>query len=196
MLFLHPYYGLPDEAFGGPEIVRRYGHGFPLETTIAITRMYLSGVFDRFPKLRILLAHSGGTLPFLAGRIESCITHERTFTVNGGSVPGPERGIWDVLKTNIYLDAVAYGTAGLKAAVEAGGGSTDRLLFGKILSYYSICWYSSADRFKVTDHPFFPPLNGQDDKWTSVATNYKPIKRRIGIPNGKPGLGSKNSSNI
>jgi predicted TIM-barrel fold metal-dependent hydrolase len=138
MLFLHPHYGLPDEAFGGPEIVRRYGHvlplalGFPLETTIAITRMYLSGVFDRFPKLRILLAHSGGTLPFLAGRIESCIAHERTFKVNGGSVPGPQRGIWDVLKTNIYLDAVAYGTAGLKAAVEAGGGSTDRLLFGKI----------------------------------------------------------------
>jgi predicted TIM-barrel fold metal-dependent hydrolase len=142
MLFLHPHYGLPDEAFGGPEIVRRYGHvlplalGFPLETTIAITRMYLSGVFDRFPKLRILLAHSGGTLPFLAGRIESCIVHERIFTVNGGSIPGPQRDIWDVLKTNIYLDAVTYGTAGLKAAVEAGGGSTDRLLFGKILSRF------------------------------------------------------------
>lgn len=187
MLFLHPHYGLPDEAFGGPEIVRRYGHvlplalGFPLETTIAITRMYLSGVFDRFPTLRILLAHSGGTLPFLAGRIESCIAHERTFTVNGGSVPGPERGIWDVLKTNIYLDAVAYGTAGLKAAVEAGGGSTDRLLFGKILSCSALfhgC--SSTDRFKGTDHPFFPPLNEEDDKWTSVTTNYKAISASFG----------------
>lgn len=136
MLFLHPHYGLPDDAFGGSEAISRYGHvlplalGFPLETTIAVTRMLLSGVFDRFPKLQILLAHSGGTLPFLAGRIESCVMHERKFVANGGSTPGPQRSIWDVLRTNIYLDAVVYGTAGLKAAVAAGG-SSDRLLFGK-----------------------------------------------------------------
>ena len=136
LLFLHPHYGLPDEAFGGPETTARYGHvlplalGFPLETTIAVTRMLLSRVFDRFPRLRILLAHSGGTIPFLAGRIESCIAHERKFKENGGDVPGPQRSIWEVLKTNIYLDAVVYGKAGLQAAISAG--STDRLLFGKL----------------------------------------------------------------
>lgn len=137
VLFLHPHYGLPDEAFGGPEITARYGHvlplalGFPLETTISVTRMLLSRVFDRFPRLRILLAHSGGTLPFLAGRIESCIAHERKFKENGGDVPGPQRSVWDVLKTNIYLDAVVYGKAGLQAAIAAG--STDRLLFGEFV---------------------------------------------------------------
>lgn len=137
LLFLHPHYGLPNEAFGGQEATNRYGHvlplalGFPLETTIAVTRMLLAGVFDRFPRIRILLAHSGGTLPFLAGRIESCILHERKFAANGGDVEGPQRSIWDILKTNTYLDAVVYGTAGLKAAV-AVGGSPDRLLFGKI----------------------------------------------------------------
>ncbi|PYI08999.1 2-amino-3-carboxymuconate-6-semialdehyde decarboxylase [Aspergillus sclerotiicarbonarius CBS 121057] len=161
MLFLHPHYGLPDEAFGGPEVISRYGHvlplalGFPLETTIAVTRMFLAGVFDRFPRLKILLAHSGGTLPFLAGRIESCILHERKFIANGGDVPGPQRSVWDVLNTNIYLDAVVYGTAGLKAAVTAAGGA-DRLLFG-------------------TDHPFFPPLGEDEEEWPSVTTNYKAI---------------------
>lgn len=140
MLFLHPHYGLPDEAFGGSEATNRYGHvlplalGFPLETTIAVTRMLLSGVFDRFPRLPVLLAHSGGTLPFLAGRIESCILHERKFVANGGSTPGPQRSIWDVLKTNIYLDAVVYGTAGLRAAVEAG--ASDRLLFGELCALH------------------------------------------------------------
>lgn len=135
LLFLHPHYGLPDEAFGGSDVTSRYGHvlplalGFPLETTIAVTRMLLAGVFDRFPRLRILLAHSGGTLPFLAGRIESCIQHERRFAANGGDLAGPQRSVWDVLKTNIYLDAVVYGAAGLKAAVTAAGAS-GRLLFG------------------------------------------------------------------
>ncbi|KAE8148966.1 hypothetical protein BDV25DRAFT_157230, partial [Aspergillus avenaceus] len=160
LLFLHPHYGLPDEAFGGSEAANRYGHvlplalGFPLETTIAVARMLLSGVFDRFPRLKILLAHSGGTLPFLAGRIESCILHERKFIANGGDVQGPQRSIWDVLKTNMYLDAVVYGTAGLKAAMTASG--TDRLLFG-------------------TDHPFFPPLGDKEEEWPSVTTNYKAI---------------------
>lgn len=140
LLFLHPHYGLPDEAFGGTDTINRYGHvlplalGFPLETTIAVTRMLLAGVFDRFPRLKILLAHSGGTLPFLAGRIESCIRHERRFVANGGDLPGPQRSVWDVLNTNIYLDAVVYGTAGLKAAVAAGG--KDRLLFG--ISFFKI----------------------------------------------------------
>ncbi|KAJ5098516.1 2-amino-3-carboxymuconate-6-semialdehyde decarboxylase [Penicillium argentinense] len=160
LLFLHPHYGLPDEAFGGPETTARYGHvlplalGFPLETTIAVTRMLLSGVFDRFPRMRVLLAHSGGTIPFLAGRIESCIMHERKFEENGGDTPGPKRSIWEVLQTNIYLDAVVYGQAGLKAAIESG--STDRLLFG-------------------TDHPFFPPLNDHDGQWMSVTTNFNAI---------------------
>ncbi|BDD55911.1 hypothetical protein MPDQ_003289 [Monascus purpureus] len=167
LLFLHPHYGLPDEAFGGAEATSRYGHvlplalGFPLETTIAVTRMLLAGVFDRFPRLMILLAHSGGTLPFLAGRIESCILHERNFIANGGDVQGPKRSVWEVLQTNIYLDAVVYGTAGLKAAVAAAG-STDRLLFG-------------------TDHPFFPPLDGKEDEdWPSVTTNYKAINASFG----------------
>ena len=139
LLFLHPHYGLPEAAFGGPEVTSRYGHvlplalGFPLETTIAVTRMLLAGVFDRFPRLQILLAHSGGTLPFLAGRIESCIHHERRFVSNGGDVPGPRRSVWDVLKTNVYLDAVVYGRPGLKAAVDATGG-TDHLLFGRWLA--------------------------------------------------------------
>ncbi|KAK2732627.1 hypothetical protein FQN55_004052 [Onygenales sp. PD_40] len=166
IIFLHPHYGLPDEAFGGAEATERYGHvlplalGFPLETTIAVARMYLAGVFDRFPKLSILLAHSGGTLPFLAGRIESCVAHERKFTVNGGDVVGPEKSIWDVLKENIYLDAVIYGEVGLKAAV-LGAGSVDRVLFG-------------------TDHPFFPPLDGKDEEWLSVTTNRKAIAGAFG----------------
>lgn len=139
LIFLHPHYGLPDEAFGGAEKSHQYGHvlplalGFPLETTIAVTRMLLSGVFDRFPRLQVLLAHSGGTIPFLAGRIESCILHERNFIANGGTVPGPQRSIWDVLKTNIYLDSVVYGTTGLQAAIKAEG-SVDRLLFGEFSS--------------------------------------------------------------
>jgi predicted TIM-barrel fold metal-dependent hydrolase len=165
LIFLHPHYGLPDTAFGGPEVVARSGHvlplalGFPLETTIAVSRMFLAGVFDQFPNLKMLLAHSGGTLPFLAGRVQSCVEHEREFFSNGGSRQGPERTIWDVLQTNIYLDAVIYGAPGLKAAVEAG--NADRVMFG-------------------TDHPFFPPLGEKSGKWPSVGVNYAAVQEAYG----------------
>jgi predicted TIM-barrel fold metal-dependent hydrolase len=135
MIFLHPHYGLPKEVYGprGNE----YGHvlplalGFPLETTIAVSRMLLSRVWDRFTKLNVLLAHSGGTLPFLAGRLESCILHDGHLKQAG--TRDNRRKIWDILKTNIYLDAVIYSEVGLKAAVEASG--ADRLLFGEYMVF-------------------------------------------------------------
>lgn len=44
--------------------------GMPAETCLAICCLMLSGVFDRFPKLRIAFAHGGGAFPFTIGRIE------------------------------------------------------------------------------------------------------------------------------
>jgi aminocarboxymuconate-semialdehyde decarboxylase len=130
MIFLHPHYGLPSSVFGPMQ--GEYGHvlplalGFPLETTIAVSRMYLAGVWDKFEGLSVLLAHSGGTLPFLAGRIESCVGHDAHFSKEGKE----RRGLWDILKKNIYLDAVIYSDVGLKGAIDASG--ADRVLFGTI----------------------------------------------------------------
>ncbi len=44
--------------------------GMPAETSLAICSMMLSGVFERFPKLRVAFAHGGGAFPFTVGRIE------------------------------------------------------------------------------------------------------------------------------
>jgi aminocarboxymuconate-semialdehyde decarboxylase len=161
-IFLHPHYGLPGEVWG--ERAGEYGHvlplalGFPLETTIAVTRMILSGAFETVPELQMILAHSGGTLPFLAGRIESCIEHDAHLKAEG-KLGGGRKTVWEILKTNIYLDAVIYGEVGLRAAVQASG--QDRVMFG-------------------TDHPFFPPLEDGAEKWASVETNYAAIQGALG----------------
>ena len=74
VIFLHPHYGVGTEHFGG------YGHalflalGFTFETTTAVSRLICSGMLDSVPDLKLLLAHSGGTLPFLAGRLDSCVS--------------------------------------------------------------------------------------------------------------------------
>lgn len=165
-VFLHPHYGLPN-AVWGPRASAEYGHvlplalGFPMETTIAVTRMYLAGVFDALPALRLVLAHSGGTLPFLAGRIESCVLHDGHL-VRAGRVTAARRTVWDVLRSQVYLDAVIYSEVGLKSAIEASGGA-DRLMFG-------------------TDHPFFPPLGSDDEDgpWESVGMNAVAVNKALG----------------
>ncbi|KAH6888606.1 hypothetical protein B0T10DRAFT_57284 [Thelonectria olida] len=163
-VFLHPHYGLPNDVWG-PRASAEYGHvlplalGFPMETTIAVTRMYLAGVFDKVRELQMILAHSGGTLPFLAGRIESCIMHDGQL-VREGKVGKDRRTVWDVLKEQIYLDAVVYSEVGLKAAIDASG--VDRLMFG-------------------TDHPFFPPLTSDEQgEWESVSLNAAAVNKAIG----------------
>ncbi|KAL8835947.1 MAG: hypothetical protein Q9176_006631 [Flavoplaca citrina] len=159
LIFLHPHYGLPNEVYGPRNA--DYGHvlplalGFPLETTIAFTRMWLSGVFDRFPTLKILIAHAGGTLPFLAGRIESCVQHERSFEPNEQhGRRGPARDLKTVLRENVWLDAVVYSETSLKAGIDLMG--KEKVMFG-------------------TDHPFFPPLEEGAEKWASVETNLTAV---------------------
>ncbi|KAI4113224.1 MAG: hypothetical protein LQ345_005747 [Seirophora villosa] len=162
-VFVHPHYGLPSEVFG-PRM-QESGHvlplslGFPLETTVAFMRMWLAGVFDRFPALQVLLAHAGGGVPALAGRVQSCVEHERGFFDEGKGkrVGGPRRGLREVLQANVWLDAVGYGEVGLKGAMEVVG--KERVLFG-------------------TDHPFFPPLGGEENgEWESVRTNLDAVER-------------------
>ncbi|KAL0253143.1 hypothetical protein SLS55_010595 [Diplodia seriata] len=159
LAFVHPHYGLPAGVYG-PRAAAEYGHvlplavGFPVETTVAVARMLLGGVWERHGALKVLLAHSGGTLPFLAGRIESCVAHDGH--LKGVGRTERMRSLWEVLRTNVYLDAVVYSELGLKAAVEASG--KDRIMFG-------------------TDHPFFPPLDGEETEWLSVKTNYAAIKQ-------------------
>lgn len=168
LVFLHPHYGLPSSVYG-PR-ASEYGHvlplslGFPMETTIAFTRMFLSGVFDRFPKLKILIAHAGGTVPFLAGRIDSCVQHERQFPVNESGKRGPERSLSEVLKDNVWLDAVVYSETSVDAAVRLVG--REKVMFG-------------------TDHPFFPPLEEGKKQWDSWRTNLDAVMWR----QDKSGLG-------
>jgi aminocarboxymuconate-semialdehyde decarboxylase len=67
-IFVHPWDMLGKqrmEKYWLPWLV-----GMPAETSLAICSMMFSGVFDRFPKLRIAFAHGGGAFPFTLGRVE------------------------------------------------------------------------------------------------------------------------------
>jgi hypothetical protein len=44
--------------------------GWHIETAIHVIRLILSGAFDRYPKLQVLIGHMGETLPFMVQRLD------------------------------------------------------------------------------------------------------------------------------
>ena len=45
--------------------------GFLFDTTLAILRMILAGIFEKKPQLKVILPHLGSTIPYLIGRINN-----------------------------------------------------------------------------------------------------------------------------
>jgi aminocarboxymuconate-semialdehyde decarboxylase len=67
-IFVHPWDMLGKKRM--PKYWLPWLVGMPAETCLAICCLMLSGVFDRFPTLRVAFAHGGGAFPFTIGRIE------------------------------------------------------------------------------------------------------------------------------
>ena len=68
IVFMHPTSADKLERWG--DYTLNTVLAWPNETTLAITRMIYAGVFERHPHLHIALAHGGGNLVFMRGRID------------------------------------------------------------------------------------------------------------------------------
>jgi len=70
-LYLHP--NTPPPAMIAPFLPRGLDgaiYGFAVETGLHLLRIVVAGVFDRFPKLRVVAGHLGEGLPFWLHRID------------------------------------------------------------------------------------------------------------------------------
>ena len=43
--------------------------GWPYESSVAMSRLVFSGIFDRYPNLKIITHHMGGMIPYFEGRV-------------------------------------------------------------------------------------------------------------------------------
>ncbi len=111
----------------------------PFETTRAITNLIYNGTTDRFPKIKYILSHGGGTVPYLAWRIAlSKYANKETrppmlrmiydFIAKGG----PETGL-NILRNMYYDTALTTSPYALKAMHELVGSS--HIVFGSDLPF-------------------------------------------------------------
>ena len=89
--------------------------GQPLETTIALSKMIFSGLFDRHPRLKLIAAHGGGYLPSYIGRSD----HGYQVRPEAGGI---SRKPSDYLK-QIWFDTVVYDPLILRHMIDTVGAS-------------------------------------------------------------------------
>lgn len=126
---LHPSIPLNREAM--PSAGLQLALAFPLDSSLSVIHLAHSGLLDRAPDLKLVVAHLGGVLPWLRERIAVYTGHTDQFA-GGLRHREPIASYLD----RLYVDSVSYGLEPLEYCRRRLG--AERILFG-------------------SDHPFAKP---------------------------------------
>ena len=153
-IYLHP--NTPSKDLIGPLLARGLEgaiYGFGVETGMHLLAIITSGVFDRFPKLRIVVGHLGEALPFWLFRLD----YMHRASVNAKRYPFMKplaRKVSEYLRENVYVttSGMAWQPAILFCQSVLG---MDRVLYAMDYPYQFV-----ADEVTTSDNL---PI-GADDK--------------------------------
>jgi predicted TIM-barrel fold metal-dependent hydrolase len=95
---------------------------YPFDTTRAAVNLLFSGALERFPHIRFILSHAGGTLPYLAWRLSVAPMIDKRLTQR------TRERIFAGLKTFWYDNALASGRAPMGALSQIA--APERIVFG------------------------------------------------------------------
>jgi predicted TIM-barrel fold metal-dependent hydrolase len=125
-IHLHP--AIPSGQFGLDTANLFLSLGFPYDASLNTLRLIQSGIFDEVPNLTLIVAHIGGIIPYLKGRIEA-------YSAPSPLLTDPLRLVHPLghYLSNLYVDTVCYHSEALECSYKVMG--ADHLLYG-------------------TDHPF------------------------------------------
>jgi aminocarboxymuconate-semialdehyde decarboxylase len=120
VLMIHPTYPV------GVEAMREYWlmplNGFLFDTTLAASKLVFSGVVKRHPRIRWVLGHLGGTIPYLAERLDR---GWRAFRDCREHIDEPPT---TYLKRHFWYDTVNFSSGPLMLAMQFAG--VDHILAG------------------------------------------------------------------
>jgi len=112
LLYIHPTNPVGVEAMTDFWLMPLVG--FPWDTTLAAAKLVFSGVVERFPKIRWVLGHLGGAVPYIAERLDrgyeafpECREHIR-------KAPS-------MYLKEFYYDTVNFDPGALRLAIEFAG---------------------------------------------------------------------------
>jgi predicted TIM-barrel fold metal-dependent hydrolase len=106
-IYLHPTIPpkpVVDASYGGfaPQVSWMFsgpGWGWHIETAVHVIRIILGGVFDRYPKLQIVVGHLGEGLPFMLPRLDRNMAPGLTKL---------QRSLGDYLRQNVHYTFAGF----------------------------------------------------------------------------------------
>lgn len=120
LVLLHPMNPIPSI-----DLKRHFLHnliGRPIETTLAIARLLMAGVFDRHPDLKMCIVHGGGFLPYQVGRLQKGWTAKPALAATDlNSAP------LDVIG-DLYFDTIVHNPIALRYLIDLVG--ADHIMLG------------------------------------------------------------------
>jgi len=121
---------------------------YPFDTTRAAVNLLFSGALERFPNIRFILSHAGGTLPYLAWRLSVAPM------IDARLKQRTREEIFAALKTFWYDNALASGPQPMGALSHIS--AKERIVFGSDWPFCNdrVVTEEVAD-FTATD--FLPP---------------------------------------
>lgn len=120
VVFVHPYAPIGRRDRLGAYYLRNL-LGNPFETAIAMSQLVFGGVLDRFPNLRLVLAHGGGAVPYVIGRLERGYVLDPECRAAGGRSPSTHLG-------RVYYDTITHDVQALQYLIARVGAA--RVLLG------------------------------------------------------------------
>jgi 2,3-dihydroxybenzoate decarboxylase len=154
-VYLHPRMPLPNQRriYAGYPALVGSPWGFGIETSTHAVRLILSGLFDKYPNLTVILGHLGEALPFTLARLESRLRHQ-----NPGSLGKCALRPTAYLQRNFFATtAGAFRTQALVNTIGEMG--ADRVMFSVDYPYESMqeaadwfdnCPISDNDRVRIS----------------------------------------------
>jgi aminocarboxymuconate-semialdehyde decarboxylase len=137
-LFLHPTDVVFQDMLEGYGGALHLSLGRVIEVSVGAARLILSGMMERHPKLKIVLSHTGGALPYQAGRMDK--------NTKAAKLPHP---VTTYMK-RMFTDTVSPHSAGMKFAMDYYG--IDNVMYGTDYP----CWDPATclrllDEIKLSD---------------------------------------------
>jgi aminocarboxymuconate-semialdehyde decarboxylase len=101
---------------------------YTFDTTLGIGSVLMSGVLDRFPRLKLVLSHGGGAYPYLAGRFD--IMHRRMDRAAQGDVAAKPPSAY---AAQMAYDSIVHAPKALRFLFDAVG--LDNVVLGTDYSF-------------------------------------------------------------
>jgi aminocarboxymuconate-semialdehyde decarboxylase len=120
-VFMHPTVPCGADLMGMADYQLSASVGFPFDSTMAVARMIYDGFFERYPSMKLVVAHGGGALPFLAARLDRCWEVIPACRANISRPPS------EYLR-RIHADTALYSREALRDTISTFGGK--HVLYG------------------------------------------------------------------